>query len=211
MQASLRRFWIQLTADRRRFGVLCAVFGVGLLLWARLIIVSNMPRTAVAEPVDAGMAISKGPGAANKSADKSPAGTASKGGKGARQAQDVTLHHRADRDPFVISRVHFPRATSLPELKPQAGKLPTERAEDASEKEARYVARLLELLNGLQLEAAMGETMAVISGRSYRVGEPLEPVGNERVQFTLEAVRQRSVVLEYQGRRFEVQMSAPGQ
>jgi hypothetical protein len=43
------------------------------------------------------------------------------------------------------------------------------------------------------------------------VGELLEPVGNERVQFTLEAVRQRSVVLEYQGRRFEVQMSAPGQ
>jgi hypothetical protein len=58
--------------------------------------------------------------------------------------------------------------------------------------------------------------MAVISGESYQVGDRLPPVGlkggNERVQFTLVEVRDRSVVLEFQGppsRRFEKEMPKP--
>ena len=50
MSPKLRRIWIQLTTDRKRFGILCAMVALGLLLWGRLIVVSNLPRTAVAEP-----------------------------------------------------------------------------------------------------------------------------------------------------------------
>ena len=37
MTPRFRRVWLQLTADKRRFGVLCAAITVGLLLWARFL------------------------------------------------------------------------------------------------------------------------------------------------------------------------------
>jgi hypothetical protein len=49
MFTMLRRFWAWLTASRPRFSLACALALVGLLLWSRLILVSNMPRTAVAD------------------------------------------------------------------------------------------------------------------------------------------------------------------
>ncbi len=213
MQAALRRFWVQVTADRRRFGVLCVVATIGLLLWARMIIVSNMPRTAVAQPrasgSDARAETAESPDGARGAADKSAARSASKdgkGGNGPRQVLDITLHHRAERDPFVISPVYFPKLKPPAQLKQTPGKLPTEAAEDKS----RLAARLVELLESVKLEAAMGGTMAVINGKTYRTGDRLPPVGNERIEFTLMEVRQRSIVLEYQGRRFEMEMDAPG-
>lgn len=205
MRASLRRIWVQLTADRRRFGVLCGTCAVGLLLWARLIIVSNVSRTAMA---DDGAAAAKaapnksGPAAADKPTDRGSAGVA--------PALDIRLWERCERDPFVISRLHFPKASALPEVKQEAGKLPTEPAEDLSQKEARLVARLRELLGSVRLEAAMGNSMAIIGGRRYVVGDRLPAMGNERVEFTLAEIRQRSVVLDHQGRRFELEMSVPG-
>ena len=50
MMVKLRRLWIQLTADRKRFGALSVLLVLGLLLWARIIVISNLPRTAVADP-----------------------------------------------------------------------------------------------------------------------------------------------------------------
>jgi len=44
-----RRFWAWLTASKPRFSLACALALVGLLLWSRLILMSNMPRTAVAD------------------------------------------------------------------------------------------------------------------------------------------------------------------
>ena len=49
----LRRLWIQITSDRKRFGVLCAMLVLGLLLWGRIIVTTNLPRTAMA--VDDGL------------------------------------------------------------------------------------------------------------------------------------------------------------
>jgi hypothetical protein len=216
MSAAMKRIWIQLTADRKRFGVLCATVGVGLLLWARLIIVSGVSRTAMAEdgrkPGAEGLAggaagaASGGSAASGGEADK----RSEKGGTVARETVEVRLWSRSERDPFVISPEHFPRAKSEKEVKGDAGKLPTEPAEDAGQKEARLVARLREVLGTLRLEAAMGNTMAIIDGKRYVVGESLPLMGKERVEFKLQEVRQRSVVLEAEGRRFEVEMSVPG-
>ena len=49
MQLVLRRLWIQITSDRKRFGLLCAMLLIGLLLWGRIIVTSNLPRMAVAD------------------------------------------------------------------------------------------------------------------------------------------------------------------
>ena len=49
MYTLTRRCWAWLTASKPRFSFACALLVVGLLLWARLILVSNMPRTAVAD------------------------------------------------------------------------------------------------------------------------------------------------------------------
>ena len=51
MSVLLRRLWIQITADRRRFGVFCALVALGFLLWARIIVISNIPKDAVADPI----------------------------------------------------------------------------------------------------------------------------------------------------------------
>ncbi|MCZ6836427.1 MAG: hypothetical protein O7G85_11690 [Planctomycetota bacterium] len=44
-----RRFWTWLNADRKRFSLACLLTLFGLLLWSRLILVSNLPRTAIAD------------------------------------------------------------------------------------------------------------------------------------------------------------------
>ena len=49
---SFRRFWIQLTADRKRFGMLVGAVCIGLLLWGRLIVVRQPPRMALASEAE---------------------------------------------------------------------------------------------------------------------------------------------------------------
>ena len=50
MNKKMRLTWQRLIADRRRFGLFCALLMVGLLLWARIIVIARPPRTAVAAP-----------------------------------------------------------------------------------------------------------------------------------------------------------------
>ncbi len=51
MKTKLKKMWIQLTSDRRRFGLFCGLLLVGLLLWARIIVIARPARTAVAQPL----------------------------------------------------------------------------------------------------------------------------------------------------------------
>jgi hypothetical protein len=215
----MRRIWIQLTADRKRFGVLCATLGVGLLLWARLIIVSGVSRTAMAEDgrtAAASGATQDSPATGQSSQSRASSSSKTEADKPSaakapveRREIEVRLWSRSERDPFVISHEHFPRPKSEMEIKGDSGKLPTEPAEDVGQKEARILARLRETLGSVRLEAAMGFTTAIISGERYRVGDRLPPMGKENVEFTLVEVRERSVLLEVEGRRFEVKMSDP--
>jgi hypothetical protein len=199
MMVTLKRFWVQLTADRRKFAALCVMVGLGLLLWARLIVISNMPRTAVAEE-EAAVA---------SAAPVLPAPAPSdKPGPGRVQ---VALADRPERDPFIICPTHFPKPTSDGNLAAEAAKLPSQQAEDPQVAEARLKARIQGLVDRLTLDAAMSTaSLAVIDGRTYRQGSRLPAVGDEQVVFLLEEVRQRSVVLVYEGRRFELNMSVPG-
>ena len=48
----LEQVWRQATADKKRFGIFVTVFAVGLLLWGRLILLSDVPRIATADDED---------------------------------------------------------------------------------------------------------------------------------------------------------------
>ena len=197
MRATLRRFWLQLTIDRRRFGVLCGVVGCALLLWARLLIISDMPRTAIAEPEEA-------PAAAP--AQELPV----RSDKPLRPVR-AALRSIPSRDPFRTDDRFFPRPTPVSDLPADLGKSSAERAENPREVEARVRARLRDLVDRFSLDAVMSSGgMAVIDGRNYRVGDPVPSQGSEQIVFTLAEVRQRSIVLLYEGRRFELKMTDPG-
>jgi hypothetical protein len=204
MTLRVRRLWIQMTSDPRRFGALCGCMLLGLLLWARIIIVSNMPRTAVANEA-------QNPGASGND----PGSTAAVSGsaKSPRSTITIDLATAPDHDPFVISQTYFPKptgsATSSSHLS-DPGKSPQEPVEDAQQIEARRTAYLGAAVSKLKLDAAMQGTMAVISGKSFRLGESVKGPGNEQVGFTLVEVGQRSIVLECEGRRFELKMATPG-
>lgn len=50
MKKKLYRFWRQVTADKKKFGLLVTTVAVGLLLWGRLILIEKVPRIATADP-----------------------------------------------------------------------------------------------------------------------------------------------------------------
>jgi hypothetical protein len=204
MGLSLRRYWIQLTADRRRFGVLCAVIGVGLLLWARLIVVSNIPRTAMANDQAAATGSNK-PGA--KPTKKGASPTVSSANK---TPVAIALADVPRRDPFVISPKYFPKPIMPIVGEPEVGKLGQEPAEEPEQAEARLEAALRTSVDRLKLEASVGGSMAIINGRTYRRGDVIEGGGNGEFSFRLDEVGQRSVVLLCEGRRFELEMASPG-
>jgi hypothetical protein len=189
----LKRVWIQVSSDRRRFGALCATAILGLLLWARLIIVSNLPKTAVADEADGGSGK-----AAETTSGKPPAA-----------ALAVALDASPSRDPFIVSRA-FPRSTLIPPLVEDGHKSGDPTAEDAGQQEAQRLAQIRALVDSLSLDAVMSAgPMAVISGRAYRLGDEIPVVEGERLRFRLTEVRQRSVMLEYEGRPYELKMATP--
>ncbi|MFI4859733.1 MAG: hypothetical protein ACIAXF_03515 [Phycisphaerales bacterium JB063] len=50
MNKQLNRMWRQMTADKKRFGIMCVCLAAGLLLWGRLILLEKVPRIATADP-----------------------------------------------------------------------------------------------------------------------------------------------------------------
>lgn len=217
---ALRKLWIQLTADRKRFGALCAALCVGILLWARLIVVSQPPRTALANPAapeglkgDEGVATPKpqgsgpGAGADNARGSNGPGFVARHRG---RTPIRVALWATPEHDPFVIDPLYFPKLAPFTDSTQDASKSQPEPVEEPLQTEARIIAQLRALVERLKLEAAIGTSMAVIDGKTYRLGNEVPTAGGSQVRFTLTEVRRRSVILECEGRRFELQMASPG-
>lgn len=197
MNLQLRRMWLQLTSDRKRFGLLLGAVLVGLLLWTRIIVVSNLPRTAVAEDGD-------GAQAGLKTSVPSSAASASKA------AIEIAVPAALTRDPFVISPDYFPKPTALVEMHQEAGKSQPPTVEDAEQLQARRTTQLRALVERFKLEAAMAKgEMAVISGKAYRQGDVVAGDGSEPVKFQLVEVRHRSVILECEDRQFELKMATP--
>lgn len=177
----LRRGMVSLTADRRKFGVFCALLALGLLFWARIIVIKNLPRTVMAddEPVPAAV------GDDGVSSDNNGL-----------EVRSIKLDLIPERDPFVLNEAYFPGNEKPVAESGDAPKSPSDSSEDPEQAISR-----------LHLEAVMqGNPMAVISGRTYRPGDWIDVGGTSSVQFVLIEVRARSVVLEHAGRHFELRL-----
>lgn len=196
----LQRVWIQITADRKRFGILCAMGLIGLLLWARIIIIAKPPRTAVADDEQSlpEMSANTTPEVSDNRSD---------------HPVQVSLWDQPSRDPFLIRDEYYPKPTPIASSNTDQGKSGPKHAEDPETAEARLVARLQRGMDNLSLQAVLkgSPTMAVINGKMYRPGSLITSPGDEEVQFRLEAVNERSVVLEFEGRRFTLVMPYPGE
>ena len=191
-----KTLWIRVTSDKRRFSMLCVLVGIGLLLWARLIIASDMPRTALAEPEAEAKKTSATP-----SSDNPP-----------RREIDVALDNRTNRDPFVISAVHFPRPNDSTSNDEDRTKSHPEPDEDPVGIEAATRLRLRAAVDRLSLDAVMPTASVVlIDGKRYGLGDPVAAESNgQRCVFIVVEVNDRSVILEQDDRRFELEMSGPG-
>lgn len=195
MPLALRTIWIRLTSDKRRFGALCTLIGVGLLLWARLIIVSDLPKMAVAEP---------GVAEADPGARKAPRREA--------RIVRVALDGEPGRDPFEIDPTHFPRPIDPTIEADDPSKSRGEADEDPVGVEAATTSRLRALVDRLVLEAVMPTaSLALVDGRRVEEGGTVyaEAPGGQRIPFVVAEVRDRSIVLDHEGRRFELKMSGP--
>jgi len=201
MSLMLRRLWIQLTADRKRFGVLCAMLAVGLLLWARVIVVSNIPRTAVAEDG------AKPAQVVDRQARMNTAVL----DRLARSRVEVRLDYSPRRDPFSVNAEYFPKP-KLDETREQKSVVAVpDMNEDEEQRQARQRREQLQLAaDGLKLEAVMrGAGIVVINGQTYRIGDEVSAAGNQKALFELTDVRQRSAVLHADGLEFVIELDAP--
>ena len=194
MQLMIRRLWIQIVSDRKRFGLLCGMLLIGLLLWGRIIVTSNLPRTAVADPnvSDTGQAGPEGP-------DKHR-------GPPVR----VSLARMPRRDPLVISDRHFPKPTPVVLLGQENPKFGPDGAENGEQADARLTEELRRLVAGLKLDGVMEKRMAVINGRTFRLHSWIPAGKPGQALYQLTEIGHRSVTLECEGRRFRLRMDYPG-
>lgn len=199
MKDSIQRLWIRLTANQRQFWMLCATIAIGMLLWARLIVVSSMPRTAIADdPAGdaAGMATPVGNGGSENSSAP---------------ARAVQLDAAPGRDPFAVNDAFFPKPTQLDELVAEVEKSDAEAAEDSMDSSVELDRRLRDLVDGLALGVLMPDRAKVmIDGKIYSVGDELPAVGAERIRFRIIEIRHRAAVLEWESRTYELKMEHPG-
>ncbi len=196
MQLMIRRLWIQIVSDRKRFGLLCAMLAIGLLLWGRIIVTSNLPRTAVADPDATG---STPLSAGTNGTDKRGAPTI-----------HVMLARTPRRDPLVISSRHFPKPTPVVLLGQENPKFGPDGAENGEQADARLTEELGRLVARLKLDGVMEKTMAVINGRTFRLHSWIPAGKPGQALFQLTEIGHRSVTLECEGRRFRLRMDYPG-
>ncbi len=183
-----RRMMVQMTADRRKFGLLCALAAVGLLFWARIIVIKNLPRAVMAEGEQALLAAAEEPGNANMSDNQT------------QLSRTFVLEEVPGRDPFALNPMWFSGLEEDASLSNDQPKLAPGKSEDPEQ-----------VISHLRLEAVMqGSPMAVISGRTYRPGDLIDSQDSGSVRFVLIEVQRRSVVLEHAGRRYELRMGGSG-
>ena len=124
MPVFLRRLLMSIIAHRKLVSACSVVCVLGLLLWARLIVTSNMPRTAVADDKKFNTEAQKMlPALAPNSADN-PRLNHMQG--------DVPLS--PIRDPFLVSDRYLPKPTLVDVLKQDRAKLQDQEADFSQER-----------------------------------------------------------------------------
>ena len=164
---------------------------LGLLLWARMRILTSIPRTAMAteEP----------------QASTVPVDVEVFPDLPATSPEPVSL-----RDPLAISRRHFPRSsnsTSETSVGPKSG---SQLVEDTLETTESIRQRLMPVVDRLEVQGLMpGRGFALIDGQVRRVGEdfPGNVVGTT---FHLVEVRKSAAVVRIEGLEFGIRLDGGG-
>lgn len=164
---------------------------LGLLLWARMRILTSIPRTAMATeelqastvPVD----VEVFPDLPSTS------------------PEPVSL-----RDPLAISRRHFPRSSNSTSETPVGPKSGPQLVDDTQETTESIRQRLRPVVDRLEVQGLMpGRGFALINGQVRRVGEefPGNVVGTT---FHLVEVRKSAAVVRIEGLEFGIRLDGGG-
>jgi hypothetical protein len=138
-----RRIIVRLTADRRRFGLLCLLTAVAVMFWARLVLVNRTSQASAATQVTEVIEVA--------AIDDAPP-----------PAVPVMEPERPRRDPFSVDGAFFPivqQSISGSQGSPKLGS-------GTSDLNAEVASRL-------RLGATLPPRVAVIDGITLRVGQPL--------------------------------------
>ena len=160
---------------------------LGLLLWARLRLLTNIPRTAMAtEEMEA------------KAKIEPPSSLP--------DLASVGLDDRANRDPLQFNPEYFPRLNPQPDSGTTEGKY-LEKNVDQMRTEASTLASVRSAAEKIRLQALIsGKSLAIIDDRTYRAGELLGHESTGGIQFLLQSVGKDSVVVQAEGYEFKVRL-----
>lgn len=164
---SIRRHSLQLTADRKRFGIFCALLAIGMLFWTRLIVIQDMPRVAMAETGLLESITSE----KNPSVEAIPI------------RRVIPVAEGPIRNPFQINPSYYPPVIN------------NEKSIDEESKSRLLPVDIVRsALSTHRLEAVMG-SVAVVSGQTCRVGMAVQDLTGGGHWIELAEVRDRSVLI----------------
>ena len=202
MEQKLKIFILELKQDRKRLAIMCTLVAFGILLWARLLILQNVPKTGFAAPNE------NGETATVDGAPNTPSNSTKGDGS---EKQEVILKELpvvvVDTTPTLVRDFFQPLsiATAQSDKSSQVTELPPKSEEKASETPEVEVPDLMEIAKAdaakLRLESLMAgkSPLAVINGRVLRIGDEMEG-------FLIESINRQSVTLRRDELRVELKM-----
>ena len=199
MNEDLQRLWIRVTADRRKFSAMCVLAVIGLLLWARLLLLHDVPRVGLAEPVST----VKGAGAATSETNEPD--TNDRPSIETATVVYLDASTQLARNIFAAPESMFSQTEQAVPVDDVTPKSQTDTPEDPVEAEHRRIAAIEAQALKLHLDSLIlgNAPAAVINNRVVREGGQVDG-------FVLERVLKRSVILAKDRVRVELKMDTPG-
>jgi len=160
----LEQLWQQATADKKRFGIFVTIFAVGLLLWGRLILLSDVPRVATADEDDPMAGMTDDPMAGGDSADPATPGAAPQN----RGPLPVVAVDLTDQLAFNLFELRPDRYTPTPSEDEGPGDV---QVQPGNTDESRR--QIIELAKGLTLQGVVGgsQPFVMIDGQRRDLGD----------------------------------------
>lgn len=199
MSPALQKIWIRITADKRRFAILCACLGLSLLLWGRLVFLREVPRRAYAEPT----------ASQTLQSSQSPRGTVSR--TDARPVV-VRVYSELSRDPFALNTTYFPEPVREAPAEQVIPKSPEPTADvEADARERRRLELIEEAQSRLNLVSVSGGARPVAmlrTGTSRDGTTSLVGLGHEIAGFRVVEIHvtARTVTVEKEDVRVTLSM-----
>lgn len=199
MNEDLQRLWIRMTSDRRKFSAMCVLAVVGLLLWARLLLLNDVPRTGLAEPNETTLDTTTGTSETNAT------GKANRPSIESASVVYLDASTELARNFFKVPEAMFPQTEQATPVDDTTPKSQTDTPEDPVEAERLRV-------GGIEAEAASLRLGSLILGAAPAavINDRVVREGGQVDGFVLERVLKRSVILIKDQVRVELKMDTPG-